>query len=259
MREEPTNTSNSSIIRVHKDKNYTVMSNKHLFQKELSLKAKGLLCLILALPDDWNYSIAGLCKIIKEGKDSLNAAISELKKFGYVEIERQNAEAGRFSFVYHIFEQGKTKKNDDLPNTDLPCTGFPYTVKPNTDEPCTENPQQLNTKELSTNNQDTNKPKEEKPKEEKPKISFGEFNNVFLTTEETVKLKDLYKTNEKFNEGVEILSSYKEASGKKYKSDYAVLNRNNWVYGKVFPNKTAKQTTAKQESADNNGKYSKCY
>lgn len=98
MSEEKKNDKSSSVIRVHKTKNFTVMNNKHLFQKDLSLKAKGLMSVFLALPDDWDYSISGLCKIGKEGKDAINATISELKKHGYIEIERKNAERGRFVF-----------------------------------------------------------------------------------------------------------------------------------------------------------------
>lgn len=153
MREKKINPySNASIIRVHKNKNYTVMSNQHLFQRDLSLKAKGLMSLFLALPSDWEYSISGLCKMGKEGKDAINAAIAELKSFGYIEIERKNAEKGRFIFIYHIFEEGKEN---------LPYTGFPYTDKPLTVQPCTvlpstDNPQQLNTNILSTNELNTN-------------------------------------------------------------------------------------------------------
>ena len=161
MREEK-NATNAAIIRVHKDRNYTVMSNKHIFEREMSLKAKGLMCTFLALPDDWNYSIAGLCKILKEGRDALNATIAELKRFGYMDIERTNAEKGRFSFIYHIYERGK----DEIPSPGLPCTENPHTdnaytenpetVIPNAVEPSLENPQQLNIKIINTNEQSTN-------------------------------------------------------------------------------------------------------
>lgn len=153
---------NAAVIRVHKDRNYTVMSNKHLFQKDLSLKGKGLMSVFLALPDDWNYSIAGLCKILKEGRDALNATIAELKKYGYIDIERKNAEKGRFSFVYHIYERGKEEYlPSDLPCTDNPHTDNAYpenpeTVFPTAEQPDSENPQQLNIKILNTEEQNTN-------------------------------------------------------------------------------------------------------
>lgn len=257
MREEK-NATNAAVIRVHKDRNYTVMSNKHLFQRDLSLKGKGLMSLFLALPDDWNYSIAGLCKILKEGRDALNTTIAELKEFGYIDIERKNAEKGRFSFIYHIYERGKEETAClNTPYTENPCTvnacmENPQADVPTTESPSMENPEQLNIKKLNTNKSRTNY---QSPKEEKK--SFGEFSNVFLANKEIQKLKVLYRFEVKFNEAIEILSSYKESSGKKYKSDYAVLNRSNWVYKKVFPN-GGSSTIQPQSGKSSGGKYSNC-
>lgn len=70
-----------TVIRVHKTANYTVMSNHHFKEKSMSLKAKGLLSLMLSLPDDWNYSISGLVKLSKDGKDGVMSALSELEEF----------------------------------------------------------------------------------------------------------------------------------------------------------------------------------
>ena len=217
----------------------------------------------MALPDDWNYSIAGLCKILKEGRDALNTTIAELKEFGYIDIERKNAEKGRFSFIYHIYERGKEETiSPDLPCMENPHTVNAYTESPQTDaptaeSPSTENPEQLNIKELNIKESKTNqlKTKEQSQKEEKK--SFGEFSNVFLADKEIQKLKVLYRFEVKFNEAIEILSSYKESSGKKYKSDYAVLNRSNWVYKKVFPNGGG-STIQPQSSKSSGGKYSNC-
>ena len=95
-----------SVIRVHKSANYTVMSNHHFKEKEMSLKAKGLLSLMLSLPDDWNYSINGLVKLSKDGKDSVMSALAELEKFGYLTREKKTNEKGQFSGVeYNIYEQ----------------------------------------------------------------------------------------------------------------------------------------------------------
>jgi hypothetical protein len=253
---EKNNTNNATVIRVHKRKNYTVMCNKHLFQRDLSLKAKGLMSVFLALPDDWNYSISGLCKFGKEGKDAINSTIAELKKFGYVEIERKNAEKGRFTFIYHIYEEGKKQDGDEeidvSPCTDFPYTDEAYTENPTTVVPSAVEPNSVNPQQLNTNESIIKKPNTKKPKEEKN--SFGEFKNVFLTQTEVDKLKTLYKNETKFNEGIEVLSSYKESSGKKYKSDYAVLNKSNWVFKKVFPNVEQLQIVS-----SGGGKYSRCY
>ena len=78
-----------SVIRVFKDKNYTVMSNIHLRDKNLSLKAKGLLSLMLSLPDDWSYSLAGLCAICKESETAVKSSLNELKTNGYVFVNRE--------------------------------------------------------------------------------------------------------------------------------------------------------------------------
>lgn len=69
-----------SIVRVHKTANFTVMSNYHFKERKMSLKAKGLLSLMLSLPDDWNYSISGLVTLSKDGKDAVMAALEALKR-----------------------------------------------------------------------------------------------------------------------------------------------------------------------------------
>lgn len=86
-----------SIVRVHKTANFTVMSNYHFKEKKMSLKAKGLLSLMLSLPDDWNYSISGLVTLSKDGKDSVMSALAELEKFGYLERKRVTNEKGQFA------------------------------------------------------------------------------------------------------------------------------------------------------------------
>lgn len=94
-----------SIIRIHKTANFTVMSNYHFKEKAMSLKAKGLLSLMLSLPDDWNYSVSGLCKLSKDGKDSVMSALAELEKFGYLSRSRKVDDKGRFSGIeYDIYE-----------------------------------------------------------------------------------------------------------------------------------------------------------
>jgi hypothetical protein len=94
-----------SIFRVEKTKNYTVMSNHHLRDKNLSLKSIGLLSLILSLPDNWNYSQAGLAAICKDGEDSIRNGLKELEQYGYLVRERERDEKGKMKrMVYHIYE-----------------------------------------------------------------------------------------------------------------------------------------------------------
>jgi hypothetical protein len=131
------------------------MSNHHFKEKAMSLKAKGLLSLMLSLPDDWNYSIAGLVKLSKDGKDSVMSALAELEEFGYLVRHKKTNSKGQFSGVeYNIYEE---------PQRDIPSA-----VKQNADnekaaKQNAEKPSQLNTNSLNTNFiKDTNKliPKE---------------------------------------------------------------------------------------------------
>ena len=127
-----------AVIRVNKTADYTVMSNAHFKEKEMSLKAKGLLSLMLSLPDTWDYSIAGLVTLSRDGKDSVMNALSELEEFGYLIRSRAVDEKGRFAgYNYDIYEK--------------PQTGNPYAENPNTDKPNTENPPQLNNNKLIPN------------------------------------------------------------------------------------------------------------
>lgn len=95
-----------AILRVNKNSDYTVVSNIHLKDKRLSLKAKGLLTLMLSLPDNWDYSIKGLCAICKENETAISSAIKELKENGYVVINKlnPNKQCKRFTYVYDIYE-----------------------------------------------------------------------------------------------------------------------------------------------------------
>lgn len=95
-----------SVIRVNKTANYTVLSNYHFKEKKMSLKAKGLLSLMLSLPDTWNYSVSGLVALSKDGKDSVMSALSELEKFGYLVRVKLTNEKGQFNGVeYNIYEE----------------------------------------------------------------------------------------------------------------------------------------------------------
>lgn len=106
-----------SIFRVEKNANYTVISNYHLRDKNLSLKTIGLLSLILSLPETWDYSQAGLASICKDGEDSIRSGLKELEKYGYLERERERDDSGRMrGIIYHIYEIPKNKR-DEIGNT----------------------------------------------------------------------------------------------------------------------------------------------
>ena len=109
-----------SMHRANKDKNFTVISNYHLQDKKLSLRAKGLLSLMLSLPDEWEYSINGLVSICKESEKTVEKALKELKDLGYLEVIKippNQSKTGRFEYSYEIFE--KPKKQDGKKKTGI--------------------------------------------------------------------------------------------------------------------------------------------
>lgn len=94
----------SSEVRVHRNNGYTIMPNELIRDMNLSLKSKALLCLMLSLPDDWDYSVAGLTKLVKEGYDSVDTGLKELIHYNYIYREGSRKEKGHFKYIYHIFE-----------------------------------------------------------------------------------------------------------------------------------------------------------
>ena len=128
-----------AVFRVERNTGYTVMSNHHLRNKELSLKAKGLLSQMLSLPEDWDYTLAGLSYINREKIDAIREAVRELERAGYIQRSRERDEKGRLRGTdYIIYEQ---PPNLDLPtlenpmqlNKDIQKTDLPKKEKSNTD------------------------------------------------------------------------------------------------------------------------------
>ena len=133
-----------AVFRVERNKGYTVMSNHHLRNKELSLKAKGLLSQMLSLPEDWDYTLAGLSHINRESIDAIRTAVWELEKAGYI-TRRQGRDAkGKMAAIeYTIYEQPQPPSLEN-PMLENPTTDNPILENPTTDNPTTENPMQLN-------------------------------------------------------------------------------------------------------------------
>ena len=136
-----------SVFRVEKNKGYTVMSNHHLRNHTLSLKAKGLLSQMLSLPEDWDYTLQGLAQINKESIDAIREAVRELERAGYIERSRERDERGCLrGTVYTIYEQPRAQPTPAEPAQALPTLENPTLEKPTLDFPTLENPTQLNTK-----------------------------------------------------------------------------------------------------------------
>ena len=151
-----------AVFRIERTRDYTVMSNHHLRNVALSLKAKGLLSMMLSLPDDWNYTTRGLAKICKEGVDAIGGALRELEREGYIVRHQLRDAQGRISDTeYVIYEQPQPKKPEissldtAAPDTDSPGTGNPYLDKPDTEKPAELNIEQLNTQKPNTQGSST--------------------------------------------------------------------------------------------------------
>ena len=150
-----------AVFRVERTKGFTVMSNYHLNDKTISLKAKGLLSQMLSLPESWDFTLRGLACINKESLDAIRTAVLELEEHGYITRRQKRGENGKLSKIeYTIYEQPQQKQplspRLENPNTvpqprlEKPCLENPNTVNPNTVLPHTGNPTQLNTKEAIT-------------------------------------------------------------------------------------------------------------
>ncbi len=134
-----------AVFRVERNKGYTVMSNHHLRNKELTLKAKGLLSQMLSLPEDWDYTLAGLSQINREKIDAIREAIKELERAGYIVRSRERDARGRLRGAdYVIYEQPHTEPTPDLPTLENPTLDNPTQEKPMLEKPTLENPMQLN-------------------------------------------------------------------------------------------------------------------
>lgn len=136
-----------AIFRINRNKNYTVMSNHHLKDKGLSLKAKGLLSQMLSLPENWDYSIEGLVNINREEKTAVTSALRELKNAGYVVITKHRSTTnGCYEYVYDIYEKPQS------PDIGFPALDNPALDNPDMEVPAMENPALENQPQLNTNN-----------------------------------------------------------------------------------------------------------
>ena len=250
---------NSSVVRVHKTADFTIMSNHHLRNIELSLKAVGLMSKLLGLPDDWCYSIAGLVKICKEGETAVRAALHELVDEKYVYVEKlppNYSQSGRFEYVYHIYEipyegmpdglecpelfikiqqekqaesqlntDSQDEEKQDTENLHLEIQGIEKQAQLNTYLSRTK---ESSTKELNTAVSSSPKSISKSRSKKSAKEHYAEA--VTMTEEEYQKLTAQH-SKAFVDKCIEILNNYKLSSGKPYKSDYhAILS---WVADRV--------------------------
>lgn len=206
-----------AVFRVERTRDYTVMSNYHLRDKSLSLKAKGLLSQMLSLPEDWDYTLAGLSFINRESKDAIRSAINELEKAGYI-IRHQTTDAsGKFAGNEYIIHESPIESE---PLLEKPLSGFPTTDNPSTGKPSTENPTQINIEKLNTQKSITDgsitdsipfrgtaaKPPEPKRRETMSLTEMESYRELILENIEYDCLKQRFGTyREDLDEIVELL------------------------------------------------------
>ena len=185
-----------AVFRVEKNKGYTVMSNHHLRNKELSLKAKGLLSQMLSLPEDWDYTLAGLSLINRESIDAIRTAVWELEKAGYITRRQGRDEKGKMTAIeYTIYEQPQP---------------------PALDCPVLENPTQLNKELLKTN----------LPNKEKLNTDISSTHSIPFHSLNPSPLEDAAQPPErKRTEATDAYSVYEEIIKDNIEYDYLIQDR----------------------------------
>ncbi len=208
-----------AVIRVKKNKNYTTMSNVHLRDQELSLKAKGLLSLILSLPDDWNYSVNGLTANVKEGRGVVLSALRELELHGYVYREQSRDIRGRMGKIEYLIYEHPSENPRWNPQLQIPQSKNPTTEKSTAKIPMSEIPQSKREALLST---DIQKKEETNHREKKELLlHLGSYHNVCMTDEEYQQVQREFPMD--YSLRIDRLSEYMASTGKTYQNHLATI------------------------------------
>ena len=204
-----------AVFRIERTRDYTVMSNHHLRNANLSLKAKGLLSMILSLPEEWNYTTRGLASICKEGVDAIGSALKELETAGYIVRRQLRGTNGRITDTeYVIYEQPQPDMSQ--PDTASPDTENPDMVKPDTEKPAELNIEKSNTEKTITYGSSTDsipfretaaaRPPEQKGRDAMSVTEIENYRELILENIEYDCLKQRYPLYlDDLNEIVELL------------------------------------------------------
>lgn len=212
-----------SVFRINKTKDYTVMSNRHLRDRSLSLKAKGLLSMMLALPDDWDYSVNGLVAICKEDVRAVKSALSELKDHGYLVVTKLYPGDGRkhIEYIYDIFEVPQDVQSQDVQNVPLQKVEV-------------RNVAQLNTKESNTKESITDNKKKERKSARSFDAIIDDYTNNTVTREllgewlQNRKAKRAAMTDNAIKRNIAKLDEYARQSGMTVDDYLAEVVRRGW-------------------------------
>lgn len=224
-----------SVFKIEKNKNYTVMSNHHLRDRNLSYKAKGLLSFMLSLPEDWDYSLKGLCMISKENETSIKTGLKELKEYGYLVIDKlfpNQTQSGKIEYRYNIYEIPITLNQE---NENLPL-----------EIQSVENQRQINTNIINTNNKED--------KLDKQISSFFDEKEHHILTKDLIKIgyideddMRIFDYDELFNEYMNNGVSYRDLIkvvnyacsrivDRKFKDEEGITIKNKYSYLKTSIN-----------------------
>ena len=205
------------VIRVNKTKDYTVMANYHFRDKNLSLKAKGLLSMMLSLPDGWGYSVEGLAKLSSDGRESVMATLKELEKFHYLKRSQSRDKSGKLGeAIYDVFEKPWSEK--------------PTTARPTSEKPWSENPTLLNTNKLNTKVLNTNNKKVSKAQSK----HVENFDSIIQKSTESTELRESLVEFVKFrklikkpmtNKALELIIAKLNKLGQSDRERVAILNQ----------------------------------
>ena len=198
-----------AVFRIERTRDYTVMSNHHLRNANLSLKAKGLLSMMLSLPEDWNYTTRGLAKICKEGVDAIGAALRELEAAGYIVRHKLRDSQGRISDTEYVIYEQPQPKNPDTPQPDMasPDTENPYLDKPDTEKPAELNIEKSNTQKSITQRARTDSIPFREPAAARPPERKG---RDAISLAEMESYRDLILENIEYDHLCREFSTYRE-------------------------------------------------
>ena len=205
-----------AVFRVERNTGYTVMSNHHLRNKELSLKAKGLLSQMLSLPEDWDYTLAGLSYINRESIDAIRTAVWELEKAGYITRRQGRDEKGKMTAIeYTIYEQPQPPALD-CPVLENPTADNPILENPTPDNPTSENPMQLNKDIQKTN----------LSKKEKSNTDLSNNHSIPILSPNPSPLREeTAEPERKGTEAADAYSVYEEIIKDNIEYDYLIQDR----------------------------------
>ena len=216
-----------SVIRINKNKDYVTMSNYHFKEKEMSLKAKGLLSEMLSLPDDWDYSIEGLVSINKENETAIKTTLEELKNFGYLKVTKllpNQTKTGRIEYIYDIYEKKQEGKKQGVENLGVEFLGVEFLGVENQGQYNINN-KYINNKYINNKNNNIYIKEKEIYKEKEKTKKYGDYGRIKLTDKQYEKLCNDF--NKQFiDKIIKLTDEYIELNNNKNKySNFNLLIR----------------------------------